>query len=51
MNYNSEIVDNYTLEVTLPNSYKNSKYQDMIESIKLQLVSEQMDSNHTCNGG
>ena len=51
MNYNSEIIDNYTLEVTLPNSYKNSKYQDMIESIKLQLVSEQMDSNHTCNGG
>ena len=51
MNYNSAITDNYTLEVTLPNSYKNSKYQDMIESIKLQLVSEQMDSNHTCNGG
>ena len=52
MNYSSEIVDNYKLEVTLPkNEYMSSIYQDMIESIKLQLVSEQMDSNHTCNGG
>ncbi len=53
MDYGDTVtIDEYKLEVYYPaNLYKESKYQDMIESIKLQLVSKQMDSGYNCNGG
>ncbi len=40
--YGAEKVDQYTLEVTFPNEYSTSDYQDMVESIKIQLESRQV---------
>lgn len=34
--------DEYTLKVTFPLKYKNIEYQDLIESIKIQMVSKQV---------
>lgn len=40
--YGSEKYDEYTLKVTFPNEYNNISYQDLIESIKIQLTSKQV---------
>ncbi len=34
--------DEYTLKVVFPEKYKNLSYQDLIESIKIQIVSKQV---------
>lgn len=38
----SIVEDGYILKVEFPESYKNYKYQDMVESIKIQLESKQV---------
>lgn len=43
-----ETKDEYTLVVKFPLSYKDSKYQDMVESIKIQLTSKQLASGESC---
>lgn len=40
--------DDYTLVVRFPEEYKESKYQDMVESIKIQLTSKQLSSSESC---
>ena len=50
MQYGSStpLVDEYELYVTFPDTYKESKYQDMVESIKIQLVSKQLVAGESC---
>jgi hypothetical protein len=40
--YGSAKYDEYTLKVTFPSNYNSSVYQDLIESIKIQLKSKQV---------
>lgn len=40
--YDDVKYDEYTLKVTFPEEYKNIEYQDLIESIKIQLLSRQV---------
>lgn len=40
--YGVEKFDEYTLKVTFPKEYSNSSYQDLVESVKIQLVSKQV---------
>jgi len=47
MKYGELLEDNYTLTVTLPSNYPNSK-QDLVESIKIQLVSKQVIDGEKC---
>ena len=44
----TETKDDYTLVVRFPERYKESKYQDMVESIKIQLTSKQLSSGESC---
>lgn len=40
--YGKEKYDEYTLKVTFPKDYSSSEYQDLVESIKIQLLSKQV---------
>lgn len=40
--YGQEKYDSYTLKVTYPSNFNSSAYQDLIESIKIQLKSKQV---------
>ena len=44
MSKDADVEDVYTLKVVFPNDteHKNSKYQDLVESIKIQIDSEQL---------
>ena len=44
------IVDDYELYITFPDIYRDSKYQDMVESVKIQLVSKQLAAGESCGG-
>lgn len=41
-NYNGEKYDEYTLKVTFPKEYSTSDYQDLVESVKVQMISKQV---------
>lgn len=40
--YGEEKFDEYTLKVTFPKDYSSSEYQDLVESIKIQMRSKQV---------
>lgn len=51
LKYESAQTDTYYLEVTFPEKYKTSNYQDLIESIKIQLESKQSVDDAVCETG
>lgn len=48
-NYGVEMHDTYTLKITFPERYDDSRYQDLMESIKIQLVSRQAFSDENAS--
>ena len=42
MNYRADKIDEYTLKVVFPQNLKSSAYQDLVESIKVQLKTKQV---------